>query len=92
MLTNYWTRKMDHDELVKLAGEQALLSKRNKELSAENERGRTQLSNVANGYRNAADPKWVEEGKALIDRLHTNKIEIDRLTARIADLAKLTGI
>lgn len=83
---------MDQEELIKLAGQQALLQRDRKALAATHERDRTSLVSLANSLHNAAQAQWLETSTQLVTRIHTNKAELDRLDSRIADLRKLTGL
>lgn len=83
---------MDQEELVKLAGQQALLQRDRKALAAIHERDRLSLVSLANSLHNAAQAQWLDTSTQLVTRIHTNKAELDRLDSRIADLRKLTGL
>lgn len=92
MLTNYWSPKVDEQELINLAGKQALLQRDRSNLAATQERDRLSLVSMSNTFHNAAQAQWLETGTQLLNRIHTNKAELDRLDAQIADLRKLTGL
>lgn len=83
---------MDRDELVRLAGEQALLNKERSELAAQHNRDQQAIITLSNTIREAANPQWLESGKALLERIHNTKNQLNSLDARIRDLQKLTGL
>lgn len=81
---------MDREELVRLAGEQALLKQELGRLSAEQNREKNTLQNFGNTIDRTSG--WLEDGIALLRRLD----ERQRTTAdgcrRLAEYKKLTGI
>lgn len=81
---------MDREELVRLAGEQALLKKELSQLSGEQNREINLLRNLGNDV--GRNPNWLEEGIALLQRVD----ERHRATAdgyrRLAEYKKLTGL
>ncbi len=82
--------QMDREELVRLAGEQALLKHDLQRLGAEHQRDLTALRSLANDIGHARD--WHARGVELLDRIRDRQ----QLTAdghrRLAELSKLTGI
>ena len=70
------TDTSDHDELVRLAGEQALLSR--------------DLRNLPTDRVLSAD--WHAKGTALLDRLRGLQQQMAMGHQRLAELARLTGI
>lgn len=70
------TDTSDHDELVRLAGEQALLSR--------------DLRNLPTDRVLSAD--WHAKGTALLDRLRGRQQQMAMGHQRLAELARLTGI
>lgn len=85
---------MDREELIRLAGEQALLSKEAKELSAEHNRDKQSLLTLYNSINMGVHPSahWLPEGIALLTRLSETQQKLNDLRARLASLSKLTGM
>jgi len=83
---------MDREELIRLAGEQALLAKERRELGATHERDRLAIVGLSNTLRDAGKPEWLQSATALVQRIHTNKQALDTLDTRLRDLAQLTGL
>lgn len=83
---------MDREALVRLAGEQALLSKERADLAATHQRDLHAISGLSNTARDAANAQWLDAGKALLERIHATKVQLDSLDARINDLRQLTGL
>lgn len=81
---------MDRDELVRLAGEQALLRRDLSELNADQQRDLTALRNLANDIQHSAN--WHERGTQLLDRMRDRQQQLSEGQRRLAELAKLTGI
>lgn len=80
---------MDHEELVKLAGELALLLKERCNLSAVFNRDKqTLLDEINSGHKTT----WLVDGIALLQGLKKTQTEICNLNSRITELAKLTGL
>ena len=81
---------MDREELVRLAGEQALLKQELAKLSGEQNREVNLLRNLGNDI--GRTPNWLDEGIALLRRLD----ERHRATAdgyrRLAAFKQQTGI
>lgn len=81
---------MERDELVRLAGEQALLKKELSSLIAEQNRDKQVLQNLHNDVDRVAN--WLEGGLALLRRLEERQRTIGDGYRRIAEFKKLTGI
>ena len=81
---------MDREELVRLAGEQALLKQELNALAAAHHRDKLALQNLHNDVDRV--PNWLDGGIALLRRID----ERQRTTAdgyrRLAEFKKLTGI
>lgn len=84
---------MEHDELAKLAGEQALLKKEYTELSAVFNRDKEALLNLYSEINGGhGKTTWLEGGIALLQRLHNTQTELSDLYRRLNELGKLTGL
>lgn len=81
---------MDREELVRLAGEQALLKQEMSTLNAEQNRDLGMLRNLANDVGHKTD--WHERGTQLLDRLRDRQLKIADGYRRLQELSKLTGI
>ena len=81
---------MDRDELVRLAGEQALLKQEMSTYSAEQNRDLGVLRNLANDVSH--NQNWHERGVQLLDRLRDRQLKIADAHRRLSELSKLTGI
>ncbi len=81
---------MERDELVRLAGEQALLKQELQRLNAEQHRDLNALRNLPNDIGRAKD--WHARGVELLNRLHEREREIADGYQRAANYSKLTGI
>lgn len=81
---------MERDELVRLAGEQALLKKELSNISARKQRDMQELRNLPNdiGFKDG----WHQRGIELLNRLKDVDEEISRGHQKLRELAKLTGI
>ena len=84
------TDTSDRDELVRLAGEQALLSRDLRNLNADQQRDLLALRNLPTNMVLHAD--WHAKGTALLDRLRDRQQQMAMGLQRLAELAKLTGI
>lgn len=84
------TDTSDRDELVRLAGEQALLSRDLRNLNADHQRDLLALSNLPTDMALSAD--WHAKGTALLDRLRDRQQQMAMGHQRLTELAKLTGI
>ena len=81
---------MDRDELVRLAGEQALLKRELSNLTAEQNRDKLTLQNLHNDVDRV--PNWLEGGIALLRRLDERQRTIGDGYRRLSEFKKLTGI
>jgi hypothetical protein len=81
---------MDREELVRLAGEQALLKQEMSTYNAEQQRDLGMLRNLANDVGHQKD--WHERGTQLLDRLRDRQLKIADGYRRMQELSKLTGI
>lgn len=81
---------MDRDELIRLAGEQALLKKETGELSANQQRDMQALRNLANSIGSSKD--WHSRGIDLLNNIKERETQIALNYHRLNELAKLTGI
>ena len=81
---------MDRDELVRLAGEQALLKKELSTLAAEHNRDKLKLQNLHNDVDRTAN--WLDGGIALLRRLDERQRAMADGHRRLAEFKKLTGI
>ena len=84
------TDTSDRDELVRLAGEQALLSRDLRNLNADQQRDLLALRNLPTDMVLSAD--WHAKGTALLDRLRDRQQQMAMGHQRLDELAKLTGI
>lgn len=89
MLTNCLDA-MDREELVRLAGEQALLNRDLQKLRADQERDLNALRNLAGEI--GRDPQWFDRGTSLLARLRERERELADGQERVRQLSKLTGI
>lgn len=90
MLSSTTYDAMDREELVRLAGEQALLKQEMSRLSAEHQRDITALRNLANDVGHATN--WHARGVELLDRIRDRQQQTAEGNRRLAELSKLTGI
>ena len=81
---------MDRDELVRLAGEQALLKKELSTLAAEHNRDKLKLQNLHNDVDRV--PNWLEGGIALLRSLNERQRTMADGHRRLAEFKKLTGL
>ena len=81
---------MERDELVRLAGEQALLSKEVQKLSADQNRDLQALRNLPNDIGRTTG--WHDRGVELLNRMHEREKEIASAHHRLREYAKMTGI
>lgn len=84
------TDTSNRDELVRLAGEQALLSKILCDLNADFQRDLLALLSLPTEIAMRAD--WHAKGSALLDRLRDRQQQMAMGHQQMAELAKLTGI
>lgn len=90
MQHNYWTTDMDREELVRLAGEQALLKQELSRLTAEQNREKSTLQNLHNEVERKSG--WLDDGIALLRRLDERQRTTSDAYRRLAEFKKLTGI
>jgi|CXWL01.1.fsa_nt_gi hypothetical protein len=85
---------MEREDLVRLAGEQALLSKEVREHTAQFNRDKQALLALHNSIATGLAPRggWLADGLALLTRLDENQRSLRDMNTRLADLAKLTGL
>lgn len=81
---------MDREELVRLAGEQALLKQELGKLSGEQSREVNLLRNLGNDI--GRNPNWLDEGTALLRRLDERHNATTDGYRRLAEFKKLTGL
>ncbi len=81
---------MDRDELVRLAGEQALLKKELSALSGEQHSEINLLRNLGNDI--GRNPNWLDEGTALLRRLDERHRAIADGYRKLAAFKQHTGI
>lgn len=85
--------RMEREELVRLAGEQALLREERKGLAAGFDRDKQALLSLYNRINSGAGTRnWLADGRALLERLDTAQGELAELDRRLGELARLTGI
>lgn len=85
---------MERDELVRLAGEQALLSKEITTLSAAHTRDKAALLSLYNDINASIgrNSQWLQDGIALLTRLHDSQSRLREMNGRLLELQKLTGL
>ncbi|MEG0921325.1 MAG: hypothetical protein RSD57_13575 [Comamonas sp.] len=83
-------RPMDRDELVRLAGEQALLKRELDTIGAEQNRDKQALQNIMSDIGRTID--WHATGTQLLDRLKEREDKMANGYARLREYAKSTGI
>lgn len=81
---------MDRDELVRLAGEQALLKKELSDLGAEQNRDKQALQNLHNDVDRK--PNWLQGGLALLHRLDERQRTMADGYRRLGEYKRLTGL
>ncbi len=81
---------MERDELVRLAGEQALLKKELGTFSAEHNRDKLTLQNLHNDVDRV--PNWLEGGLALLRRIDERQRTMSDGYRRLSEFKKLTDI
>ena len=84
---------MDREELIRLAGEQALLRKDVTEITAafnRDKRALLDLYHTVDGGHAATG--WLPDAITLLTRLHENQIKLGELHRRLCALAQLTGL
>ena len=80
----------DRDELVRLAGEQALLKQENATLTAAQQRDLQALRNLVSNLTH--NPDWHARGTSLLNRIQQREIQTALNAQRLTALAQLTGI
>lgn len=90
LATNHYAA-MEHDELVKLAGEQALLKKQLQGINAEHQRDLLALRNLSNDISHSGSD-WHARGVQLLDRIRDQQQQSAHFHQRLREYAKLTGI
>lgn len=81
---------MEREELVRLAGEQALLKKELSTLNGEQNREVNLLRNLGNDI--GRNPNWLDEGIALLRRLDERHRATQDGYRKLAELKRQTGI
>lgn len=84
------TDTTDRDELVRMAGEQALLKRDNDTLTAAQQRDQLALRNLVNNL--TTSPDWYARGTELLNRIQERQTQTALNYQRLAELSKLTGI
>lgn len=84
------TDTSDHDELVRLAGEQALLFKTLCDLNSDFQRDLLALCNLHTDI--AFNAHWHDKGVSLLNRIRDRQLQIANHHQRLVALAKVTGI
>ena len=82
---------MEHEQLVKLAGEQALLKKELQSINAEQQRDLLALRNLPNDIGHSGSD-WHARGVQLLDRIRDRQQQTAEGYQRLREYAKLTGI
>lgn len=80
----------DRDQLVRLAGEQALLKQENTTLTAAQQRDLQALRNLVSNL--TLNPDWHARGTELLNRIQQREAQTALNAQRLAALAQLTGI
>ena len=88
--TNNTVDAMHRDELVRLAGEQALLGQELKQLSAEQHRDKQALQGIFNDIGRTTD--WHARGTQLLDRIKEREDKMAAGQSRLREYSKSTGI
>jgi hypothetical protein len=96
MTNTGWSLAMERDELVRLAGEQALLAQAVNTLSAQHTRDKQALQGLANSVQSGnfggRNSTWLQDGIALLTRLHETQLQLRDMNGQLNDLRKLTGL
>lgn len=82
---------MDKDELTRLAGEQALLRRDERETSVRFEQDKRALRMLWNDI-DMGQRGWLANGQALLGRLDADQEALAALRERIRQLGTLTGL
>lgn len=80
----------DRDQLVRLAGEQALLKQENTALTAAQQRDLQALRHLVSNL--TLNPDWHARGTELFNRIQQREAQTALNAQRLAGLAQLTGI
>lgn len=83
---------MDNDELLKLAGEQALLQKERSEKAAALQREKAGLLTFVNELNLGLASGWLEREHARLDRLQELGDRLREIDLRVEQLKKITGL
>ena len=83
---------MDNDELLKLAGEQALLLKERSEKSAALQRDKAGLLTFVNELNLGLASGWFEREHARLDRLQKLGDRLREIDTRVEQLKRITGL
>lgn len=84
------TDTTDRDQLVRLAGEQALLKQENTALTAAQQRDLQALRNLVSNL--TLNPDWHARGTELLNRIQQREAQTALNAQRLVALAQLTGI
>lgn len=84
------TDNTDRDELVRMAGEQALLKRDNDALTAAQQRDQLALRNLVNNL--TTSPDWHARCTELLNRIQERQMQTALNYQRLAELSRLTGI
>jgi hypothetical protein len=84
------TDTTDRDQLVRLAGEQALLKQENTALTAAQQRDLQALRNLVSNL--TLNPDWHARSTELLNRIQQRETQTAINAQRLAALAQLTGI
>ena len=83
---------MDRDELLKLVGEQTLLSEERLKLNAQRAHQQADLLRRYNEITAChGTPRWLEGAQQLLLDLHGTQVRLVELDVRINELRRLTG-
>lgn len=83
---------MDRDELLKLIGEQTLLSEERHQLNAQRAHQQADLLRRYNEITAShGTPRWLEGTQQLLVDLHATQVRMVELEVRINELRRLTG-
>lgn len=84
------TDTTDRDQLVRLAGEQALLKQENTALTAAQQRDLQALRNLVSNL--TLNPDWHARSTELLNRIQQREAQTALNAQRLVALAQLTGI
>lgn len=85
---------MDREELVRLAGEQALLTKELGELNSQQHRDKQAILSMHNSIPTGMgrNSTWLADGIALLTRINDTQARLHEMYGKLAELKKLTGL